>query len=437
MRLAVYDARSYELFWERVPGAVRYRLSRGASVVQASDAVSHFVAGADSARRFAYTLEALDRGGDVLRTARFTVALRGNPQLVATGGGTGVPVTPTDPTAPGGADDSLFLPAALAAPLLAPIEPGSPLSVANHETFVRAFYDIAAPDVLDNLLRQVERVQSELRDAAAGADSRFVAESAAPAQGGANELVFACPDGGRVRAVLDDAAVPASDSDSLMRFERCVLGDDTLSGITREVPIENGLFAGFDSRTFGGYRLDVRLYPFMDEAVGLGDEGERFTVETEAGLSTTVFGRVAERSSAFPDGFTQDSRNWRGNWRLDRAQATLLVTDLHADDVRYSDDTEEGDRIKPYFVARGTVTNGREVTTINQSTFVEIRRSGGGASGMQVFRDAEGGIMDLVADAGFEGGGGQQTRVRIDTDGVILNRALPAELEATRYLVGR
>ena len=428
VRLAVYDARSYELFWARVPGAVRYRLSRDGAVVQESDAVSRFVAGADLTRRFGYALAALDRSGAALRTVRFTVAPRDAPQLVATGGGANIPTTPTTPTAPGGTGDSPFLPAALAAPLLASIEPGSPLSVANHETFVRAFYDIAEPRVLGSLLRRTERLQAELRDAVAGADSRFVAESTTAAGG----TVFACPDGGTVEVAFEGAGTSAPRS--TLDFRRCTIGDDTLSGITRE-GLPDGRSVGTD-RTFGGYGFPVLLYPFNGEADGLGAEGERFTVETATGLTTTIFGRVRRFSGDIGGGVTFTSLNWRGNWRLARPGASLLVTNLYADSVRYSEGSDEGDRVKPYFVARGTVTNDREIEAINQSDFADFRRAGFGLSGDQVFRDAAGGIMNVIAGPDSETGE-QRTRVRIDTDGVILNRALPAELAAERYLTGR
>ena len=446
VRLDVYDARSYELFWERVPGAFGYRLSRDGRLVREGSGTSYYVTGVDGSASFAYTLVAVDGLGGALRRTDFTVSPSAAVQLVAAGDGPGAPTTPTDPAptdpsptdpvAPVAGDESLFLPATLAAPLLAPIELGSALSVTNHETFVRAFYDIAVPRVLDNLLERLEGLQGELEDAVAGADSRFVAESVAPADGGTTQIVFACPDGGTVEAVLDDPAVDAADSRSRLRFGQCRIGDDTLSGTTGEAPIETGIFAGYDSRAFGGYDRAVLLYPFTDSVAGLGDGGDRFTVRSEAGLTTTVFGRVAERSSDFPGRPATDERRWRGNWQLrGPSGGTLLVTDLYADNVRREQDGRDGDTSKPYFVARGTVTNGREVTAINQRDFRESGMPGRGVSGFEVFSDAEGGIMDLAANSGFDGGG-TRTSVRIDTDGVILNRTLPDELDATPYLTG-
>ena len=448
VRLAVYDARSFELSWQRVPGAASYRLSRDGRVVQESDGISRYVSGIDGSASFAYTLAALDRSGNALRSASFTVSPRAPSQLVA-GGTASVPATPTapaaptapvapaTPAAPGEARESSFLPETLAAPLLAPIEPGSPLSVANHETFVRAFYGIAEPRVLDELLRRTEAVQAELRDAADGAASRFVAESVAPAGGAASETVFACPDGGTV-GITDGPALDGAGTETsgaLMDFRQCALGADTLSGITRETPVGRSDRTG-TNRTFGGYRLGIARYPFMPEAVGLGAEGERFTVSTEAGPDASVFGRVVRTLAAFPDGITLENRSWRGNWRLERPGATLLVTNLIADASRWSEDSEDGDRSKPYFTVAGTVTNGREITTVNQSDFVEIRRSGLGVAGDQAFRDARGGVMDLVAGPDDETGE-QRTRVRVDTAGTILNRTLPDALEATPYLTDR
>ena len=438
VRLDVYDAQSHELFWERVPGAFGYRLSRDGRLVREGSGISYYVSGLDGSGSFAYTLVAVDGLGEPLRRTDFTVSPSAATQLVASDGGTDEPTAPTDPSptdpvAPVEGDESPFLPATLAAPLLAPIGPGSALSVANHETFVRAFYDIAVPRVLDNLLERVEALQVELREAAEGAASRFVAESVGPADGTAGEIVFACPDGGTVAATLDGAE--PSTSRSSLRFDRCRIGSDTLSGVTREAPIENGIFAGFDSRAFGGYDNEVKLYPFTDSAVGLGEAGERFTVETGAGSATTLFGRVAEGSFAFPGRPALDSRRWRGNWQLQGSGGTLLVTDLYADNVRFAEGGEDGDRSKPYFVARGTVTNGREITAINQRDFTESRLSGGGVSGVEVFSDADGGVLDLVADSGFDDGE-PETRVRIDTEGVILNRTLPEELEASPYLTG-
>ena len=99
VRLAVYDARSYELFWERVPGAATYRLSRGGRVVQESNAVSRFVTGVNGTASFAYTLVALDRSGNALRSTSFTVSPSAATQLVL-GTGTTAPTTPTNPTTP-------------------------------------------------------------------------------------------------------------------------------------------------------------------------------------------------------------------------------------------------------------------------------------------------------------------------------------------------
>ncbi len=349
-------------------------------------------------------------------------------------------VVNTDPT---GEQTSVLLPAALAAPVLAEIEPGSPLSVANHEKFVRAFYDIAEPRVLNNLLRQISLIQAELQAAMLGADSRFVAESVTSIENGEGSVAeFACPDGGTVGAVFNDDGSDVSRI--LMNFRLCTLGRDRLSGVTFEVqnsevrPLDP--VVSFTDRTFGGYTLETRLYPFMEEALGLGDEGEQFTVVTEAGLGTSIFGRVIVEflNSSDP---RQLTRRWRGNWSLKSPVSSLFVTDLHSDVIRRPENTSsrDGNVSKPYFVASGTVTNGREITAINHSDFREVVRLGVGMSGIQFFQDARGGLMNLIGES-IETDNEtreQQTRVRIDTEGVILNRVLPAELELTPFLSGQ
>lgn len=94
VRLAVYDAQSFELSWERVPGATAYRLSRDGQVVQASNGVSRYLSGVDARASFRYALTALDRSGGTLATARFTVQPAAGVQLVAGA------AAPTDPAAP-------------------------------------------------------------------------------------------------------------------------------------------------------------------------------------------------------------------------------------------------------------------------------------------------------------------------------------------------
>ena len=104
VRLAAYDARSFELFWERVPGAVRYRLSRDGRVVQEGDGVSRYVAGVDAPSRLDYALVALDAAGETLGAVRFAVASREGGWSLDADAPTSGPVGP-DPTPGAGAAD--------------------------------------------------------------------------------------------------------------------------------------------------------------------------------------------------------------------------------------------------------------------------------------------------------------------------------------------
>ena len=84
VQLAVYDAQSFELSWDRIAGAASYRLQRDGQTVQESDGISRYVAGIDTSATFNYTLAALDASGNVVLSTDFTVAPSGTPQLVAT-----------------------------------------------------------------------------------------------------------------------------------------------------------------------------------------------------------------------------------------------------------------------------------------------------------------------------------------------------------------
>ena len=98
VRLAVYDRRSFEISWSRIPGATTYRVQVGGRTVQESDATSRYVANVDLSGGFDYTLTALGRSGDVLASRGFRVQPAADPQLVGTGesGGTGNAPTPAN-----------------------------------------------------------------------------------------------------------------------------------------------------------------------------------------------------------------------------------------------------------------------------------------------------------------------------------------------------
>ena len=98
VRLAVYDRRSFEISWSRVPGATTYRVRVGGRTVQESDATSRYVANVDLSGGFDYTLTALGRAGEVLASRGFRVQPAASPQLVGTGesGGTGNAPTPAN-----------------------------------------------------------------------------------------------------------------------------------------------------------------------------------------------------------------------------------------------------------------------------------------------------------------------------------------------------
>ena len=164
---------------------------------------------------------------------------------------------------------------------------------------------------------------------------------------------------------------------------------------------------------------------------------QRFRVQPASATQLVVAGD-AGTPSAPTSGATVNDGRCRGNWLLERGDARLLLTDLYADNADFTADGEDGDRVKPCFTASGTVTNGRRITSINQGDFVEVRQPGFGVAGQQVFSDAQGGVLDLTAGRSNLLGPDpdpQATRVRIDTDGVVLNRTLPAALEATPFLI--
>ena len=96
VRLSVYDARSFELFWDRVPGAATYRVRVGSRTVQENTATSRYVANVDPSGGFDYALSALDRSGNVLASRAFRVQPAADPQLVGRGetGGSGGSAVP-------------------------------------------------------------------------------------------------------------------------------------------------------------------------------------------------------------------------------------------------------------------------------------------------------------------------------------------------------
>ena len=100
VQLAVYDAQSFELSWDRIAGAASYRLQRDGQTVQESNGISRYVAGINSSVTFSYTLAALDASGNTILSTDFTVAPRGTPQLAATDSTT----QPPEITGPSGND---------------------------------------------------------------------------------------------------------------------------------------------------------------------------------------------------------------------------------------------------------------------------------------------------------------------------------------------
>ena len=103
VRLAVYDRRSFEISWSRIPGAVTYRVRVGDRTVQENGAVSRYVANVDLSGGFDYSLTALGPLGQ-RRSPRASSgsSRRPDPQLVGTGesGGTGSAADAREPALP-------------------------------------------------------------------------------------------------------------------------------------------------------------------------------------------------------------------------------------------------------------------------------------------------------------------------------------------------
>ena len=85
VRLAVYDRRSFEISWDRIPGAVTYRVQVGGRTVQENGAVSRYVANVNLSGGFNYWLTALGRSENVIASRGFRVQPAASPQLVGTG----------------------------------------------------------------------------------------------------------------------------------------------------------------------------------------------------------------------------------------------------------------------------------------------------------------------------------------------------------------
>jgi len=84
VRLDVYGRRSYELFWERVSGIPRYRLSSDdGEVVQDAAGTSRYFRRVDTSLETVYRIEAINRDGRTVRETRVLVAPARSAQLAA------------------------------------------------------------------------------------------------------------------------------------------------------------------------------------------------------------------------------------------------------------------------------------------------------------------------------------------------------------------
>ena len=244
VRLAVYDAGSYELFWERVSGAVRYRLVRDGETVQSSDAISRFYGGGGFTRRFDYTLEALDGAGNAIRAVRFTVVPAGDPQLVARGGA----VVPPEPSTPPGMEGVL------------------PADVARR---LRIVFEIANGDPIERAAALARRLADVYDD---GAPGFRLTDAFFGRLFGEDNRTYACPDGGTLSAfIVRTFIVPEGE----FRAANCEVGPlrfDGGLGATNAGPFfaftraETGRYAIFDGFSLTDDRTS-RTFDFLGRGV--------------------------------------------------------------------------------------------------------------------------------------------------------------------------
>ena len=261
VRLSVYDARAYELFWFRVPGATRYRLSRDGRVVQESDATSFFVGDADSTRRYEYRLEVLDRSGRVLRERAFTVALRGAPQLIAADGGASAPTVPTSPATPTAPGQGQALPPQVQGRLA-------------------ALFEVAGGDALETVYAVADR----LNTLGQSGDLPLVSTTQV-VFGTRTRNTYACSRGGTLG--VTNYQISGSGNQTDLEARSCAFGPLTVTGtFTRSQPPARG--DNVSSATDTSY--NVEGYRLIDSRNGSTTTLGRGVAITQEPGQTRVFG---------------------------------------------------------------------------------------------------------------------------------------------------
>jgi len=416
-----YSFRAGEVFWDRVAGArLSYEVSIDDEVVGTSAGTSAFIDNRADLDTATIEVVAIDASGRRSSPASVTLgATEPEPDPDPE-----TPLTPIDPPA-----DSPFLPTTMTEPLLADIEAGSPLSLANHPTFLSAFYRIAGQELIERVRREMDAVSAAVRSAQNGESSEFVAESVSGDSGGTfTETVFLCPEGGRVTATLSTAPrdyagiyqpldQPSTDR---LDYDECAVEGTILDGPVREY------FRGAPDAS-GSYRGYARLYGSGDVSAAT-DEGDpddiAFVLESAGGDRLALSLRQSGTNAPV-------SRNRTfGHWALRSGERDLAVEieDVYLYDERVSDSPGFA-LLDAIFTMSGTVTNERSVEAI------DLRQLSGDSSlryltfGEQAFNDGQGGSLFLEADTADRG----LFRLRGSAEGQVFDRTVSQD-EGVRFL---
>ena len=394
VRLAVYDAQSFEITWERVPGATRYELNRSRRTVQTGTGVSRYESGIDSSATYTYNIIAINSAGASIEATTFTVSPRGATQL-ALGDGTSaptgpvgpatptVPTTPTNPMAP-------TAPPAGTVSLLDPVGSGSPLSGENYLSFLPAFYEVVNATPLEDAYARILPIADGLRAALDGEANGFMAESAGA---DADGTTFACPEGGRAR-VFPEPSRPAGQT--TIAFDGCRVDGATLDG------------AMFENRS-------PSLAVF--DTVGRSAPGTTLTYTGAGGTRLVIQGRRFEYT---PDpagsGSARRGLEWSASWTLRSDSGDLTVQDQ----TTFLNDPGPGagDEFRTSLSMRGDLTSGRTINVVTLNPLRASEATGRYEEGQVLLRDASGGQLNLSLTEG----GTNEVRVRFDTAGRVGER---------------
>jgi len=192
------------------------------------------------------------------------------------------------------------------------------------------------------------------------------------------------------------------------------------------------------SRRFGGFVYSggsTGSNQFTDHPEGFGEANEQFTIANSSGVTALLY---AQQSYTYKDSSRDyPLQRWHGNWRLQKDDRSLTINNMN---IRVLNELEPSSLdartfVEPYFTLTGTVTNGRTITAFNQLSILEMEQIGSLRFGNQNLTDEEGGILDLYFDIEqFQQDGVSTNAIRIDTDGQVLDEALPLtdEMSALR-----